>query len=681
MISMKNNVIWSLLFGGAFFFYGLFTLSHYGLNLDETSHYLRGHMYLHFLLTGERDFVDLPPTYRKSLYQNENTAYKLTFENDSGHPPLNDILAAFFNTVLYQKLGVLPDLEAHHAFTLLVSSLSVVVVVWFVSSNYGLFSGLVAGLAFGLYPLFLGESRFNIKDPVETSFYTLAIIFFYSGVARAKYIFILVSSIFTGLALGTKFNIFFAIPTVGIWILFVRSAFVAFFRRKDKHQLLFSFFIYPFTTFGIFFFTWPFLWNDPIRRILETFNYYQKIGFGIIYQSPEYLTVFGINTYGAQWILFTTPIITLILTFFGIIYVFKKGIFEKNKLSILILIWFLIPIIRASMPKAGIYGGVRQIMEYIPAMAILAGIGANYVIAWLLRYLVTWFKILNIKQTNFKLLLQIVIVLCFFPVAFKIISIHPNENVFMNSIIGGLGGARQRKLDHWGNTFGNVYRQGVVWLNSHAENGAVLVLGGQFDDNILQMWLRPDLIYSNALRSGFARKGEYAIEMTGDNAIMAHLFYFTYLKKFLIPVYEVRVDDVPILTIWKNDLQHTKPEYLGKKQITEFVDHNNVVINDSSLIIKLDRQIVLTGITIKFSSPSCKFTPEGYFRTFDSNAWITHTGNLESLMFFSQFNPRVNPNELSYIFAGEDAVKILVEFDKENSCLRTAGDILISRLD
>jgi len=52
--------------------------------------------------------------------------------------------------------------------------------------------------------------------------------------------------------------------------------------------------------------------------------------------------------------------------------------------------------------------------------------------------------------------------------------------------------------------------------------------------------------------------GEYIVELTFNDTARAYDDKWNYVNKFLNPVYEVKVDGVPILKIWKNDFQHTK---------------------------------------------------------------------------------------------------------------------------
>lgn len=571
----KKLLVYSILIGLTYFLFGLGTINDYGINWDEPSHYLRGQAYLRFFLTGKKnydglpklkshyvknEFYDIPKeatlendkTFRKSLYQYDREGEKFTYQyylkHDSGHPPLNGILASLSNYIFYQKLGILGDIEAYHLFTIFISSILVGSVFLFTSSIYGAFAGIISVLSLSFYPLFFAESHFNVKDPVQTAFYSLTIFTFVASIINNKWKLIIVSSLFAGFSLGTKFNIFFAIIPLSIWLLFNYLSELKSFRWPFSRKITISFFVYPLISFGILFATWPYLWQNPIGNFLKTIDYYKVVGLES-YQLRETF-LFGIlNTYAIQWIIFSTPVVILGLSLLGIVYSVRYGFFEKNKISILILLWFLTPIIRVSFPSSGIYGGVRQIMEYIPAMAILSGIGG-------------WYLAEKLKKiTNLSLFfMRVFILLLFTPVILILVSLHPNQNVYFNSIIGGFRGAKERNFPDWGVTLGSVYKQGVDYLNENAQKDGKLTLVRGLLSNVPQITLRRDINFSDKYYSGNKMNGEYIMEVIDywwDIYIPEDRR--NYLES-LDPVYQVVVDDVAILSIWKNDEEYLKSE-------------------------------------------------------------------------------------------------------------------------
>lgn len=537
-----------------FFVIGLFTIPQYGINWDEPAHYLRGQSFLRFFLTGKKDYSDLPKlathygpnwsepiegtllpddsTFRRSIYQFDRNGDQFTFpywERQIGsHPPLNGLLASATNYLLYQKLGIMGDIESYHVFIVAVSALLVFFVVSMATEWYGAFSGIVAGLSLMLYPIFFGESHVNIKDPVEAAFYALTIYAFFKIVTTQKIGWVIAATVSTALALGTKFNIVFVPITIGIW-------FVCYlFGKKKKLQIILSPRLWVaagssvILSFVLLWVIWPSLWGKPIQGFLQVLNFYRDIGYGTTYQPSSYITLFGLNMYPSLAVIFATPLVILFLSLVGIVYSIRFGWKEKNKTSLLVLFWFLVPIARVSLPHTSIYAGVRQIMEYIPAMAVLAGIG--------------------VKGIADRYKLKFTIFLFFIPILAKLISMHPYESVYFNPLIGGLKGAASRNFPDWGVTLGTVYRQGVEWLNKNAEPNARVTLVKGLTANIPRHELRQDIL----LLPNVILPGEYIIEVID--------YYWTrdvsgetraYLET-LQPVYEVRVENVPILKIWKS---------------------------------------------------------------------------------------------------------------------------------
>lgn len=626
----------ALLCAFIFFVLGLVTISDYNINWDEPPHFARGQAYLRLITTGEKNYEKLPrfkefqedprrvssdtdffPRY--SIYQNSRTAGHF-LKQDSGHPPLNGILAAFSNFVFYQKLGLIGDVESYHLFIIFISSLLIFLVFHWLQSEFSLFSAVVGVIALGTLPLFLGESHNNIKDPVQTTFFTFAIYFFYTGIQKKSFQKIIFSSVFTGLALATKFNIVFFPFILFPWLFFYfigRSNTLNFlsFLNHNKRILL-SLVIFPFIAFSILYFSWPFLWQDPVGNFLKITKYYKDIGSGSINQ-PAFI-VYGFNTYPVLTMLFTTPLVTLTLFIVGLFFSICNFQKEKGRLLLLLVLWFSIPLIRVTMPGTSIYGGIRQIMEYVPAMAMLSGIGAYYLVVSFYRRIATLTKLS--KDTVVKLL-QVAILLSFIPIVLKLISIHPNENVYFNPLIGGLKGAYERNFPSWGFALGNPYRQGVEWLNAHAEKNAKVALITSTGPNIPSMFFRKDIKFGNGHYSGPDKKGEYLVEGVYDGWIRVYYYAAEYAENLLIPVHEVKVDGVPILKVWKNDLEHTREGY--KNEIE--VDSNAVSwnFNDNILAINLTKNFQLSKIVLSYQSTCIPFASGRVFVSNNKENWTT----------------------------------------------------------
>lgn len=652
-----------------FFVIGLMTLSDYGINTDESIHFIRGNAYLHILTTGEKkysakDFVSP----RTSEWKDKSYNPEYFMNKDGGHPALNDILAAATNLLFHEKIGIMGDLESYHLFELFISSMLVFLVFAMTRKKYGIFAGTVAFLSIALYPLFYGESHFNIKDPIEATFYTFTLYFFYLGLEKINWRYFFISSLFCALAFGTKFNIVF-LPFIIIPYLIIR--YFPFFLQKGKlgklkkipKSIYLILFLYPFIVLGIHFLTRPFLWQDSLNRFMQIIQYYQEIGTGMNYQSR--FLKYGWNTYPIIFVSISTPLVILFYFLVGIVIALSYIKKERDKFSLLLLIWLSVTLLRVSFPGSSIYGGVRQIMEYIPAMAVIAGIGALYLRNFMTRTLI---------KNNF--LSSIIIFAGFIPLLLTLHKYHPYENIFMNSLVGGIKGATEKKIPGAGETMGNSYLEGILWLSKHAEKNARFHFPEGLGSNLTPQFLRKDIKFG-AVFSGMARKGEYMMEMYSVEFPFPK-YNADYLEKFLIPVYIKKIEGVPVLKIWKNDIAHTKPDFIKEEEINDI--SVNVKIEDGLIEIDIKKPAYITRIEIEHANNSCLTEGSGQVR------YISERDE-ESLMpddlYKSQglYALSLQTNtRFVYFFTAQKAKKIIIAPEDDNLCLFQVKNVKVFRL-
>ena len=679
-----------LLVGLIFFIVGLVTLSDYGTDWDTINHLPRGQAYLRYILSGEKTYDKLPDYVeyhqkdgsllfspsknpelipKRSLYQIDGYGASYFLAKDGGHPPLSDILSSIFNVVLFQQLSFINDIDSYHVYIIFVASLLVGTLFWWTKKHYGTFTALIAVLSLTLYPLFFGESHFNIKDIPQASFYSLMIIFLYEGIIAKKNSLLILSAIFFGFSLGTKFNILFSPFIILPWIIiYLKQSYTSLHKIS---WLIPSIIYFPLIAILIFWGSWPYLWTDPIHRFLSIIKYYTTIGINPNFD-PSFIFL-GFNTYATQWILYTTPLVILFLTFFGVVYVLTKGWKEKEKTSILIFIWLLIPILRVTVPHAGIYGGVRQIMEFIPAMAILAGIGANFFLKQVssIRY-----QVLGIKAANKKhfmlYTLYFILILSFLPIFFKFISIHPNENAYFNPLIGGLKGARDMDFPYWGNTFGNAYRQGSNFVNKQAERNATLVLSQELMPNLPRTFVREDITFSNTMRSGYLRKGEYVIGLNFGSGLNMSYYSSRFYNRTLLPIHEVKIDNTAILTVWKNDIEHTKKNYKREEKL----ENIPYTIVENGIKILFDKVTTLSRIKWEFEQKECSGLDTAYFEvSTDGKNWKRVPHVLPADIPIPVLPTQPNENSIEFPFGAEKAIAVFVRVEPKDACMKKVKNV------
>lgn len=672
---LKSPLLISTFFAVIFFLLMFITISDYGVSWDETIHFRRGQAYLQLFLSGRDNYSHLPeynfqgsngdpsliPSPRRSFYQNDTQDGRYFLNKDIGHPPLNGEMSAFFNYLFYQKLGLVDDITSHHLFNIFIASLLVFFLSYLTIISLGYFSSVVSCLTLVTYPLFFSEAHFNIKDPVETAFFTGSLLFFYLSITR-KPIFILFSLILFGFGLGTKFNILFLPVIIVLYLIIWFGKY-----RKLPIKINRAYLLYCLTGAAlaliIFLCFWPFLWQNPVERLFSILNYYKGIGTGTKYQ-PESFYFLGLNTFVWQWLLYTTPILTLLLAVLGLFKICKKPF--ANKIYLLILLWFFIPLIRVTLPNTSIYGGIRQVFEFVPAMAILTGIGAHFLLE-LGRKLVE-------KEKMYKIGIYLFLILLFIWPILTLINLHPHQNVYFNFLIGGLKGAQEKNFPSWGNSFGNAYKGGIEWINSHAPQNAKLALIQGTPSNAPYLWLRKDIQYlvdgdidtKKSYFSGARREGEYLMELVFNDTGKDFYYTWEYIDKFLDPVYELKVDNVAILKIWKNDLEHTKLNY----RLNELLYDGWVEIEEGQRVLQfnLDKEVRLANLSIPFAAHNqCQSNLNSFVETsLNGVDWSREKDSIPQYQIERKLN--INDTGISFYFADRPAKYIRLVFNDVQGC-------------
>jgi len=677
-----------------FFLTGLFTLDNYGINWDESNHYTRGQAYLHYYLTGKKSYDDLPgweqiaaknasvaqvdPLYKQHRYSRfmvPSAPAEVFFANDAGHPPLNGILAAGFNRFFYGKLGLLGDVESHHLFILLVSTGLVALVVYWAYRVMGFWPAVVAGLALALHPMFLGESRFNIKDPVEATLFTLTLFLLWQAIMKRKPQEepkrLLLAGVAFGLALATKFNALFILPIFVAWHV-LELVIDPDWRRATAKALTWQVGLgyLGFVSIGVamVYIFWPYLWNNTFAHLGSVIRFYTHLGTGQRY-NLEYLLPGGFNYYPLVDVIYRTPLVTLALAAVGgIVTLFwfgKKAMAQKQEKDgrlatyLLWLLMLVLPIARVILPNSSLYGATRQIMEHIPAMALLAGLGTFQLIRLTLRVPGS-----TTLRVNLSRLVVGVILVSYGVLIAAFLRLHPNENLMLNSLVGGLRGAYAKNYPSWANTVGNAYQKGIEWLNTNAEPNSRLALIYGLGSAIPPGRLRLDIDFSSRFYSGSLQEGEYLMDLLP----LSDGYLAEYPQKFLEPVYTYQVEGVPILTIWKNDQQHRKVNWA--------VDPNPIEVKDRfvigpDLLIDLKKEYALDRLLLDYDNtvPGCEKLKEFTLHIAGSDEKYVRKENIP----YVHINREVLADKPfpDYFFAGQPTryIKISSNRKEQEACL------------
>jgi len=290
---------------------------------------------------------------------------------------------------------------------------------------------------------------------------------------------------------------------------------------------------------SVHFFTWPYLYSDPLSRIYRYYNFVftqgGRGGFG--HWNPDAIIQ----------ILITMPEAMLILLIIGLISTIMLLVKNQGRPFFQMLIaWFLVPIFRSILPSTQNFDGIRHFLEFLPAACLLVGYGAAKIANFLTE-----------RKPNFqKLWCLTILTVLILNLAIAHWVYHPFQYIYFNNLAGGLIGARERMelpeaTDYWAVS----YRQGIDWLNQNAETGAhVSAPIAQWNFRLITpLWLRDDLRYAS-------RKQVDEAFATGDPVYLMFItrenFYIPVIQECLDQnrvIYQIIVDRAPIMNICKMD--------------------------------------------------------------------------------------------------------------------------------
>ncbi|NQZ69885.1 MAG: glycosyltransferase family 39 protein [Lentisphaeria bacterium] len=400
-----------------------------------------------------------------------------------------------------------------------------------------------------LYPRFWAHIHFNFKDVPVTFTYWLTIFTFIYAMKKKCPGWMYLSGIVWGLALLCKANAFFLAFILGpYFIIFLLEQRMNKGDYKIKKPFLISLIAYPFIGLSIMILFWPILMQDFPTNIYKYFNYLLGRGFE------------GQNSWNIAPILYavtTIPVVILAFLFAGIgIILYQMKCKKHIAFNSLLLLTLIIPVLRVSIPGARDFDGIRHWLEFIPAVALISTLALHRLISLIAE---------KMPKANHQIIsLSVIFCLCFLPVTFWNIKNHPYQIVHFNALIGGLKGAQEMKLPDATDYWGISYRQGIYWLNKHAEEDSLIVtpIGPLIVFSMSHTDLRDDfklLPYKNAGPGRDITAEEFEKEIASIDRHIYYMYvtrtdhYNEFTKKIdsQIPVFQVEVDGGIAMKIYK----------------------------------------------------------------------------------------------------------------------------------
>ena len=622
-----------VLFFLLFVFLSVKTLWDYGWNWDSFQHLARGQAYYHFLTTGKTSNADISSFQgRLSFYEKTPFDFSWASKMTIGHPPTTDIIMSVMNQIIYKRFGLIGDLESYQLYGVILTCLgSFIILLWSLRVG-GWFGACISVLAYGAFPLLFSEQHFNIKDPAIAAYNIIFLYVLWLGVSKKRYGLLIAAGIIGGISLGTKFNILFLLPAVVIWLIWNAKGNISSWIHHQTFLLLALLVTVPIIMTVIFYCTYPALWSNPVQNVWNVVLYYQNIGGNPCSYVPGtgmwFIRCSDWNT--AKLFITTLPLSTTVFAVIGSVIALKTV--GQNGLAP--FLWFITAssvILRVIFPINSLYGGsLRQIMEVIGLLALLAGYGANW-----------------IKNRYKKLITVIIMLLCYVPVIWTMVLLHPNENLYTNILADIFWGKSKQLFINGSVSYGNAYKQGIDWINSNAESNATVSLVTGIGSAIPSYKFRSDIRYSPSYWSAYKKQGEYLIELISPQDSLMQLFPYKYAMNELYPVFEKNVNGYPIVRVWKNDNAHTKSDF----QRIHSVSVVTQTIKDNEITIRIPEKSRLQEMKINAPDAECRRSMS------NSYVLISYEGVQYERMYepVSEIEGNNEGNVLIYPFSGDSA--------------------------
>jgi 4-amino-4-deoxy-L-arabinose transferase-like glycosyltransferase len=310
-------------------------------------------------------------------------------EEPHGHPPFYAWVALLGDVVVPGWM----ELARARFGTMLAFSLVSGLICAFVARRWGIAAGLVAACAWVLQPNLFALGHYATYDALLSCAWVGCLICLATaletwsswrgnrarGARLAAWSWTLAFGICWGCAMGTKLTGWLLPVPILVWLAYARP--------RDGARV---FLVGLLVALGTFYVLTPPLWTDPVGRLIAFFRSnlsraetipIQVMFLGQVYETPrESLPWY--NT--IVWTVLVTPVGFLILAGLGVVLSLRRA--RLDAVPVLIVINWLFLLALRALPHTPGHDGVRQFLPAFGCLAIVAGIGA----AWLVERIGRW---------------------------------------------------------------------------------------------------------------------------------------------------------------------------------------------------------------------------------------------------------------------------------------------------
>lgn len=256
----------------------------------------------------------------------------------------------------------------------LITSLSIVIIFYFVRVLFNTKIALLSSALIALDPYLLAHSRLIHQDAMLTTFMILSVLATMTFLIQRKPYLIITSGVFAGLALLTK------MPSIFL-LLFIPA--IVIILTDNKKESVKYIFMFGLTAMLTFFLLWPSLWVDPIHTIAKMLMD-KGCGLEVVITKPHgsgFLMGeisdgdYGPLYYPVSFLLMSSPI-ALLFSLLSIGAFVKSTAWENlnsfNKNILILISYIMLFTAQMAIP---LKVSIRYLLPIYPAVDILAGIG------------------------------------------------------------------------------------------------------------------------------------------------------------------------------------------------------------------------------------------------------------------------------------------------------------------
>jgi hypothetical protein len=464
--SIESSQVCTVLFFAAFLGLGLSVVRDYGLYLDElTNHYFGVHWYNYVrgIVVDHAPLASMPGQTEHDIIHGPVFEMALAFIEDAFPNPTE------MRTILFFR---------HHAVWVIfyLSVLSFYFLARRLCEHRGL--ALLACFFLVIQPRIFAHSFYDSVDTSFLSGYIFGLFTLVRYLDRRTIGSIGLHALACALLIDVR-SMGAIIPVItvayiGLDFIFPNNSAVPLRHRLIEVGVFFPILIGTVVVF------WPYLWNDPLARVMDVLRITPRIDWGgsVLYLGQ---IVDGGELpwhYIPLWLLITTPIAIGAFFVVGLLDLLSCAVrspgrfYREQAPQAVIAAAFLTPLMMVLLLRPVVYDSWRHFFFIYPAFALIAVMGVK-------KILVTIGTFLDGRwRTAVKGVIAAAVAANFVSVGWFMVENHPYQNVYFNQLAGkDMSEIKRRfELDYWGLSF----REALEYVMAHDDAPKVNIFAGEY---------------------------------------------------------------------------------------------------------------------------------------------------------------------------------------------------------